>query len=887
MSITGNDIKKLKRSYKTSPAIRISTIYIIISCVYIVLSDYLVSVLLVDIKLIRIISIYKGWGFVLLSGLFIYWISRRKKKEPNTSEEKYQVLADLTFEGIVLHENGIVIDINKAFSNITGYSREELIGENIIELMVDPGYRHISYDNSLKKDAVVYEILTRKKDGDVLWGEINSKPILYQGKHVRIVAFRDITARKQAEMELVENEKQLLAIFNSTPLLMMLLDMNGRVLKANHACLSLSDKRAQEVIGLFPGEVINCNSLQNENDRCGYTASCSNCVLNNSIKYTIETHANLYKRESKLTMGKLDNVFERNTLISTLYIDIGNKSTILVNIDDITERVQMENILREKNALLVKAQEIAKVGEFYYDIKTKTFKLSDSLAKITGQDSNIMSVEEMYNSIHPDDREDTRIYLQDALANLNNYSNLYRRYKPDGELQYLLTYAEIERDENGKAKRVFGVSSDITEQKKVEIDLQMMNYELQTAEEELRSTNEELLTTNEALRENLQKLDEARRQAEESDRLKSAFLANMSHEIRTPMNAIMGFADILDMEDMPFEKRKMFTKTIRQRTKDLLNIINDILDIARIESHTLRINERQGNVNDILMEINNFFTIREEELSPKSIRFEVNNELVDGQNIIKTDFDRLKQVLINLIDNAHKYTPKGEIIVGCKLVDASNLQFSVKDTGIGISKENLELVFERFRQVDESYLAREYGGTGLGLSICKGIIDLLGGKIWVESEIGKGSTFFFNIPYKPIQSEREQRQSATKDKKIDYSGKTILIVEDVDYNMDYLVELFRLTNATLLKAKDGASAISVFHENNQIDLVLMDIRLPDTNGFDLTKKMLNERPGLKIIAQTAYASDEDKAKCLQAGCVNFVTKPITQTLLFETLSKYI
>jgi PAS domain S-box-containing protein len=593
----------------------------------------------------------------------------------------------------------------------------------------------------------------------------------------------------------------------------------------------------------------------------------------------------MFKYEAKLVMGGNENVFERNVLISTRYIEVDDNPIVLLSIDDITERVQRENILREKNSILLKTQEIAKIGEFYYDVKGRSFKLSENLTKIAGLSSNILSIDELYESIHPDDRDETKRVLVNAIEHLDRYTHLYRRYKASGEIQYILTSAEVERDENGKAKRVFGVSADITEQKKVEIDLQTMNYELQIAEEELRSINEELFATNDALKENLIELEVAKMKAEESDRLKSAFLANMSHEVRTPMNAIMGFANLLDMEDMPFEKRKKFTQTIKQRTNDLLNIINDILDISRIESHTMKIIERKGNVNDVLVEIKNFFQMRDDELSAKSISFEVNNELIDDENNIQTDFDRLKQVLINLIDNAYKYTLKGKIYVGCKFVSDYNLMFYVKDTGIGISQEKLSLVFERFRQVDESYLAREFGGTGLGLSICKGIIELIDGRIWVESEVGKGSTFSFTIPYKRVEKPKALKKQTIK--RYDFTGKTILLVEDVGYNMDYLAEILLPTNALLLKAVNGVKALEAFRLHPEIDLILMDIRLPDTNGFELTKKMVAERRTLKVIAQTAYASEDDRVRCFEAGCVDFVTKPISLEILLDLVSRYL
>ncbi len=987
-----------------SEAFRISVIYILVSVIYIYTSDLVVTRMFKDIQVIRMVSIFKGWAYVILSGILIYLLIKKFQKKRIETEERNLFLAEVTFEGLLIHRMGIVIDMNNAFSELFGYKRKEVIGKNLLDFFIEDDYREKFMGNTESNYSEPYEVVVNKKNGEKAWVEVIGKPVKHQGKKVRVIAIRDITKQKKTEETLIANEsflksiiengpqcikilgeggvlkymnpsglkmldvdnlemvkdksvfpfilpdykvafedltkkvlrgekgtlqfemigakgkklwlethavplynlegkvesllgitqditdrkkfedslrdseKKLFILFESVPSLVMLLDENSRIIKINSAGLNLTDLTEFHAIGKTSGQILNCRQLIDNSSICGVESECKNCTLQSSIQNTLSTKKGTYKQEGTIFMGKDENVFERNVLITTEYIEIDKKPMVFVNIDDITERVQMENILREKTAILLKAQEMAKIGEYQYDIRNQTFRLSKNLEKLSGYNKNIIPFDELLESIHPDDKELLLAKLEKSLNEDQGYILEFRRYNPDGEIQYFFTQAEIERNANGKPVKAFGVAMDITEQKKAELELLYKNYELQAAEEEL-------IAANDSLRENLNALEEAKTKAEESDRLKSAFLANMSHEIRTPMNAIMGFAELLDLEDAPYERRKKFTKTIKERTKDLLNIVNDLLDISRIESHTLKIVETPGNINDILVEINEFYKIKNEEIYSKPIEFELVNELKGDQNLIETDFERIKQVLINMIQNAFKFTMQGSITVGCKLKDNNTLLFSVKDTGIGIPREKFNQIFERFRQGDDTYLTREFGGAGLGLSICKGIIELMNGKIWIDSMVDVGSTFYFTIPYKPI-NKIEEHPLVEPLNEYNFEGKTILIVEDIEYNREYLYEILRDSNANLIFAEDGVTALEKFQVHPEIDIVLMDIRLPDIHGFDLTKTMKEHRATLPIIAQSAYASDEDRTKGLEVGFNDYLTKPINQLTLLKMLNKY-
>lgn len=689
----------------------------------------------------------------------------------------------------------------------------------------------------------------------------------------------EIEEKQRRENEIVDNERKLNLIFNSTPLIMLLVDSNLSVTKINQTGLNIAGKEEAFLLGMQPGEILSCTYQIDENIGCGRSSNCGSCTVRNSINHTLQTRENLYKVEGKLFLENDGVPSEHDVLITTTYLDISSKPSVYVCIDDISSRVKLEEDLRVKTTMLLKSQELALMGEFEYEVHSGHFKLSDNLKRILDIDDTVVGLEKIVERIHPDERDELMLVLTEALASKSSYSIQYRHYRTNREERFLQSNAEIYRDKHGKAVYVFGVVMDVTEQKQAEIALSLKNNELTAAEEELTATND-------ALRDYLEELEKAKFKAEESDRLKSVFLANMSHEIRTPMNAIVGFSDLLDMEDMPFDKRKAYTKTIRERTKDLLNIINDLLDISRIESNSLKIVINKGNINNTLAEIKDFFKLRNEQIYNKPIEFVLENELEANSCFIETDFDRIKQILINLIENAFKFTNEGQIKLKCSLKDETTLLIAVSDTGMGIPKDKLDLIFERFRQVDDTYLTREFGGVGLGLSICKGIIELMHGKIWVESSFNEGSTFFFTIPFKPSVSAAN-KVGLAENNQYNFKGKKILIVEDIQFNRDYLKEVLESTYATLIFAPDGHIALREFSAHQDIDIVLMDIRLPDIDGLELTRRMTRVRNGLKIIAQTAYASSEDQEKCIEAGCVDFITKPILKRTLLEKLGNYL
>ncbi len=383
-------------------------------------------------------------------------------------------------------------------------------------------------------------------------------------------------------------------------------------------------------------------------------------------------------------------------------------------------------------------------------------------------------------------------------------------------------------------------------------------------------------------------LIEARRIAEEADMLKSNFLANMSHEIRTPMNGILGFAQLLQNDDLEREMQLRYIDIVCHNGAMLINLIDDIMDISKIEAGQLPLNKTEVNVDNLMFDLYTFFN----EIKFKQEKEHINLRLVDlnedQECIFFTDEQRLRQIMSNLIGNSIKFTEKGYVEFGyTNHKEEQFLRFFVRDSGIGIPPDKHSIIFERFRQIEEGS-TRKYGGTGIGLFISKHIVDILGGRIWMESEVGKGSTFYFTLPYASV----EEREGSTKvysasSNLYDWPGKNILIAEDVETNYRFLKAILEKTNANISWVRDGAEAIKYCLDNPNVDIVLMDVQMPKIDGYEATIRIKKENPNIKIIAQTAYAMPNDNIKCIESGCNDYISKPINSHILLEKINTHL
>lgn len=381
-------------------------------------------------------------------------------------------------------------------------------------------------------------------------------------------------------------------------------------------------------------------------------------------------------------------------------------------------------------------------------------------------------------------------------------------------------------------------------------------------------------------------LIKALQKAEESDKLKTAFLANMSHEIRTPMNHIIGFTEFMKDLSLPTHEREEYAEIISHSSQVLLRLIDDIIDIAKIESGQMELRKSVFLLNDVLNSVFRAFDNLSTRREKAHIQF---NYLVPNDNanvFMKTDAVRLQQVFNNLLNNAFKFTKQGKVSMGYTLKDES-VVFFVEDSGDGIAEGQVENIFKRFRQLDYG-LTKKYGGTGLGLAIVKGLVQLLEGHIEVKSELGIGTRFQFEIPGLIYKSTIREEPSALKPMINDWSNYTLLVVEDERTNYNLLVIMLRPSKVKIIWARDGEEAIALMESHqHEIDLVLMDIRLPIINGYDATRAIKKINPAVPVIAQTAYALDVEIQIALEAGCNAYITKPIERQQLLETILEFL
>lgn len=388
-----------------------------------------------------------------------------------------------------------------------------------------------------------------------------------------------------------------------------------------------------------------------------------------------------------------------------------------------------------------------------------------------------------------------------------------------------------------------------------------------------------------AIKHSQHELELAKEKAEKADRLKSVFLANMSHEVRTPMNAILGYAQYLELPDLSEEEKREAIYYINKRSNDLLALINDILDVSRLETGEFSIYKNNFLAETVLKDVHQLMSTNNKK-EKVNIHLDL-NDLPAGFSMF-SDADRIKQILINLVDNAVKFTEEGTVLLKAESTDNNEILLTVTDSGIGIPSDKLPYIFDPFRQAHEKYTTRKFGGTGLGLSIVKGIVRLLNGSIWLQSEEQKGTKFYVKIP-----CFSQQVESAKQLKKASYSTlykwnyQTVLLVEDDEINADIIEKL--LTNAQLnvIKAASGAEVHKLLNQKQHFDLVLLDIQLPDTDGLKLIPSIRAQKSMIPIIAQTAYASDNDELTFLQAGCNYYLSKPIAKDKLYKTISMYI
>lgn len=599
---------------------------------------------------------------------------------------------------------------------------------------------------------------------------------------------------------------------------------------------------------------------------------------------------------SSKTLGEASNIFDfisnaNADIILSSFSDFGIK-TIIETIDeqtlqiiakkvpkrnycmaivlDISDQFLIKKSLNENENLLDLAKEAAKQHFWKIDIKTrmmnfigKTFDFPNEIANKTE-----ISYGEWVIYIHEEDRKKTeRQFEKYVQGKIDLYQVEYRFLTNTGEYIWLLSTGKaVSRNKNGIAEIMVGSHLNIDHLRSLELELldknkeiEKQNHELQKNYNEIKKINAELLRSKE--------------KAEESDRLKTAFLQNMSHELRTPMNGIIGFSQLLNIPNLDSEKQKEYIEVINESSMQLLHIVNDIMDISKIETEQLRLRKESKNINKILRTLYDFFKPQADKLGLDLV---IHLELADEDTQFETDEDKLKSIFNNLISNALKYTHQGKVEFGYKNKN-KELTFFVKDTGIGIKPELHHYIFQRFSQAHPDDATKKYGGNGLGLAICKGMVDLFNGEIWVDSSPGNGSVFYFNLEMDWIS--KSGAQTVVQELKV-------MVAEDEDNNYFYLLEILDGEPYQVFRAENGKVAVEMVAKEH-FDVILMDLRMPVMDGVQATRKIKELFPGIYIIAQTAYALSGDKKLAFDAGCDDYISKPINGVILKRILKNYV
>ncbi|HBG25505.1 MAG: hypothetical protein A2Y10_14530 [Planctomycetes bacterium GWF2_41_51] len=703
---------------------------------------------------------------------------------------------------------------------------------------------------------------------------------LEKGKLSRDILLRTVIfaiERKQSEEKMRIQQKMLAternnlqSIFDASRVCMLLLDQDGKVVRVNKATEQLVGKDKTEMLMHQPGNSLCCMHALSAEGGCGYGEACKSCHIREAISDILLNDKSF--REIEVNHWIMIDGANREFWfsVSAVPIELGGKRHVLIGLLDITARKIAEAALRQSATLLDNIFAAAPICIMLVK-KRIIYKVNGRISEISGYDADELigrSPLMLYSNEAEFDRVGRELFT-DLGQSSNSIESLWRR--KDGTLIHVLLHASMLEPNNPDAGEVVTVR-DISERKRNE---------------------DELLEINRHLKEATMRASEMATRAAMADTAKSQFLANMSHEIRTPMNAIIGFSDLLAEEEELDDDMKEDINIIRESGHNLLKLINDILDFSKIEAGQLDIDISDCSLNGLLNSIELLMRLKAKE---KNLDFKV----IKNANLplrIHTDKVRLRQCLINLIGNAVKFTERGHVYVNVflkEIEDVPYIQFDIEDTGIGIPLHKQEIIFNPFTQVDGSS-NRQYAGTGLGLSITKQLTRLLGGEIKLTSEAGKGSVFSLIIPtYSGLIDEQLMGKNHCEEpweskilnfKHIKFAGN-ILVAEDVPNNQAVIKSFLQRLGLCVTVVKDGREAV----ENaaaNEFDLIFMDMMMPHMNGYQAVRKLRQNGITTPIVALTAKAMKGDDLKCIEAGCDDYLAKPVDREKFLHVLRKYL
>ncbi len=782
-----------------------------------------------------------------------------KTKQVVKRENFLKLILDSTAEAIYgIDLQGNCTFCNQACLDILGYATEkELLGKNmhLICHYKYPDGRHYPVENCNIYIAFKLEEKTHC-DAEVFWRKDDSCfPAEYwsylqyeEGVIVgAVVTFLDITERKKSEKAGQESENRFRTLANTAPVLIWIAGLDKLCFWFNQVWLDFTGRSMEQEMGNGWAEGVHPEDLQHCLDI--YITSFD-AQKKFSMEYRLRRADGEYR-------WLLDNGVPR-------FDDDGDFLGYIGSCTDITERKVAQEQSKELSARLTLATQAGGIGVWDYDIARNVLTWDKQMFELYGLSKEEFSgaYETWRSGLHPDDVERCNSEFQMAAAGTKDYNTEFRIIWPEGSVHYIRALAIVQRDETGKALSMIGTNWDITKQKEIEESLQ-------------RSIS-----------------------------IKREFLANMSHEIRTPMNGVIGMTHLLLGTPLDKDQRR-YLEIIHSSGESLLELINDILDFSKLEAHKVNLESISFDLQALLDSLLPPFVTRSQE---KGLEF-ISSMAPEVSTLLQGDPYRLRQILNNFISNAIKFTSQGKIVIRMssqeETVTDTLLRFSVKDTGIGISAGQMGLLFEKFSQADAS-TTRKFGGSGLGLAISKQLVEMMGGRVGVESSLGQGSEFWFTLRFLkqksvpahpnvvvPLAGHETTSLLITKHKAREMlkNSARILLVEDNETNQQVALGILKYFGLKADVANNGLEAIKDLTARDY-DLVLMDVQMPELDGYEATRIIRDPQSTVRnhqvpIIAMTANAMESDRQKCLDIGMNDYLTKPVEIERFKKCLRKWI
>ncbi len=764
-------------------------------------------------------------------------VTERKKAEETLreSEVKFKSLVESTSDMIwETNTAGKYTYVSPQFEKLLGYSPEEAVGQSPFLFIVDENiHRIITNSDSIVSKAVPFNSLVNKykhREGQLLIFETSGVPVF--DKSGKLIGYRgisrDISKRYYAEREL----HKLSMVVHQSPITIIITGLDGKIEYINPAGCEISGYSADELLGKNPSVFSS-----------GRTSKQTYSSLWKTIKAGSEWKGVFNNRK------KNGEYFWESAFIVPLRDAEGTVTHYLGVKEDITKRIEADTALKESEERYRQLFEGSPDAIILADIETGMLIDANSTAcALLGR--SLEEIKQMHQTmLHPPSIEE--------IARATFLDHAEKTKVKD----ILLPIESIVLRSDGSEIPVEVLASTITISGRHALQGVFRNIA------DRKQTQEELL--------------KAKEKAEASDRLKSAFLNNISHELRTPLNGIIGFSEMLAQSDSSEEDRLEFSKMIKRSSSRLINTITNYMDISMIVSGITEINRKPFDLNAFL---DNIYHQAFEICNIRNLALHIVKKTPAEDIAIVTDQNLLSKIFAHLIDNAVKFTKAGSITIGHKH-RAGMHHFSVSDTGSGIPEDALSVIFEVFMQADLS-TSRGYEGSGLGLSIAKGFVKLLGGEIWVDSNNHEGSTFCFTIPDETITST-----SASAGKVPDENPKSaehlILVAEDEDSNYKYLEIVLRKANYRIIRATNGFECIDICRTHPEIRVLLMDMKMPGMDGFEATRQIRRMLPQLPIVALSAFISAQEENAAMEAGCNEYIVKPVSRNKLLETIENLI